>query len=237
MLVVDDLHVHLGRSHVLQGVSFRAEAREITALLGRNGVGKTTTLRTIMGLLRPSRGRIAWDDDDLGRLSPDRIVRRGLGWVPERRGNFATMTVSDNLRVAYHGASARWTERRDYVFGLFPILDTRQSQMAASLSGGEQQMLAIGKALITPRRFLLLDEPTQGLSPQVVEHLLGTLVTLRTQGVGVLLVEQNLEVALAVSDHVLLMEKGAIKVSSRRTDLDADTVVDLMGVRRRAAAG
>ena len=235
MLVIEDLHVHLGRSHVLQGVSLEARANEITALIGRNGVGKTTTLRAIMGLLRLSKGRVGWNGVDLASLSTDRIVRRGLGWVPDRRGNFHTMSVLENLRVAYFGPAREWKSRLAYIYKMFPILDERRHQMAGLLSGGQQQMLAIGKALITPRQFLLLDEPTQGLSPQVAHQLLRTLMQLRKDGVGLILVEQSLEAALSVSDHVLVMEKGTIKFAERRSETKLDTLVNLMGISRHSA--
>jgi branched-chain amino acid transport system ATP-binding protein len=231
VLTLDAVHVHLGRSHVLQGVSFCAAPTEVTALIGRNGVGKSTTLRAIIGLIRPTLGHVRWNESDLTTLSTNRIVQQGLGWIPEHRGNFRTLTVRENLRVSYGGPRAEWDARESYVYGLFPILRERRAQRAGSLSGGEQQMLAIAKALVTPRRFLLLDEPTQGLSPRIVEVLLETLTTLKRAGIGLLLVEQNLEAALAVSDRVLVMEKGVIKLDEPRRTVDLARLIDLLGAR------
>jgi branched-chain amino acid transport system ATP-binding protein len=214
-------------------VNFSAEANEITALVGRNGVGKSTTLRTIIGLIRPTTGHVRWNDAEMTELPTNRIVQRGLGWIPEHRGNFKTLTVRENLRVSYGGPRSDWDARETYVYGLFPILRERHAQRAGSLSGGEQQMLAIAKALITPRTFLLLDEPTQGLSPQIVEVLLTTLTALRKDGIGLLLVEQNLEAALAVSHRMLVMEKGAIRLDALSRDVDLERLIDLLGARRQ----
>ena len=226
LLEVEDLHVHLGQSHVLQGVSFNVREGGVTALLGRNGVGKTTTLRAILGLV-DRRGRVSLEGRDLTSLPTHRIVRRSVGYVPEGRDIFAGLTVEENLRLAERDAEPRY----DLVYDLFPELRTRGRQAAGTLSGGQQQMLAIARALLNDNRLLLIDEPTKGLSP-----LLVTEVALALERVSelttVLLVEQNLGVVQRVARDAVVLDTGrVVHVGPARELLDdKPTVQRLLGV-------
>ena len=204
VLAVDDLHVHLGESHVLQGVSFEVEEGTVTALLGRNGVGKTTTLRGIMGLV-PRRGRVALDGDDITRLPTHSVVRRGVGYVPEDRDVFAGLTVEENLRLAERDASPRY----DLVYDLFPELRERGSQRAGTLSGGQQQMVAIARALLNDNRLLLIDEPTKGLAPFLVTQVADVLAR-ASEIATILLVEQNLGVVRRIAGDAVVLDQGRV---------------------------
>jgi branched-chain amino acid transport system ATP-binding protein len=204
LLVVDGLDVYLGGSHVLQGVSFEVPDGGVTALLGRNGVGKTTTMRSILGLVE-HRGRVSIAGDEVGRQRTDRIVRRGVGYVPEDRDVFASLTVQENLRLAERNGKARY----DLVFGLFPELEQRAAQRAGTLSGGQQQMLAIGRALLNENRLLLIDEPTKGLAPLLVTEVAKALAK-AAEISTVLLVEQNLGVVRRLADQVVVLDVGRV---------------------------
>jgi branched-chain amino acid transport system ATP-binding protein len=204
LLEVEGLEVFLGGSHVLKGVSFAVPEGSVTALLGRNGVGKTTTIRAIMGLSE-RRGRITLEGTDLTRERTDRIVRRGVGYVPEDRDVFATLTVEENLRLAERNGSARY----DLVFDLFPELRHRVGQRAGTLSGGQQQMLAIGRALLNENRLLLIDEPTKGLAPLLVTEVAKALEK-AAEITTVLLVEQNLGVVRRIADQVVVLDVGQV---------------------------
>jgi branched-chain amino acid transport system ATP-binding protein len=204
LLEVDGVDVFLAGSHVLKAVSFGVPEGGVTALLGRNGVGKTTTMRAIMGL-SDRRGRISLGGADLTRERTDRIVRRGVGYVPEDRDVFATLTVSENLRLAERNGSARY----ELVYDLFPELRQRGGQRAGTLSGGQQQMLAIGRALLNENRLLLIDEPTKGLAPLLVTEVAKALEK-AAEITTVLLVEQNLGVVRRIADQVVVLDVGRV---------------------------
>ncbi len=204
LLSVHDLHVYLGESHVLQGISFDVAEGGVTALLGRNGVGKTTTLRALLGLV-DRRGAIELAGDDIRRVPTHKIVRRGVGYVPEDRDVFAALTVEENLRLAERDAEPRY----DLVYDLFPELRERGKQAAGTLSGGQQQMLAIGRALLNENRVLLVDEPTKGLSPLLVTEVAQVLERV-SELTTVLLVEQNLGVVQRVARHAVVLDTGRI---------------------------
>jgi branched-chain amino acid transport system ATP-binding protein len=206
MLRLEALHTYYGRGHILQGVDLDVAEGQIAAVLGRNGVGKTTTLRSIVGLTRPRSGKVLLAGRDVAGWAPHRIVRLGVGYVPEGRMIFPDLTVVENIQVAQRVAARQWTIER--LFEIFPALAERRRSKGAQLSGGEQQMLAVARALVTDPRIILLDEPSQGLAPLVVEELVRLIRRLRGEGVSFLLVEQNLRLAEAVADVVYVMVKG-----------------------------
>jgi branched-chain amino acid transport system ATP-binding protein len=200
-----------GESHVLHGVSFTLAAGKVLALLGRNGAGKTTCMSSIIGFLPPRSGEIRLFGDSISRLAPETIARRGVGFVPQGRRIFPTLTVRENLVVATHsraGAPAPWTLER--VVGLFPRLKERLQQVAGSLSGGEQQMLAIGRALMGNPRVLLMDEPSEGLAPMIVAEVGRIIARLKGEGQSILLVEQNVKLALDLADDVVILNTGRV---------------------------
>jgi branched-chain amino acid transport system ATP-binding protein len=205
MLRLEAVHAFYGAGHILHGVDLSIARAKVTAVLGRNGVGKTTTVRTIMGLV-PARGRVWLGDDDIAGWPPHRIARAGVAYVPEGRLIFPDLTVVENIRVAERVPAKQWTLRR--LFGLFPALAERARNKGAQLSGGEQQMLAVARALATDPKVMLLDEPSQGLAPLVVRELARVIARLREEGVTVLLVEQNLKFAESVADEVAMLVKG-----------------------------
>lgn len=228
LLEVEGIYAHYHYAPVLQGISLQLDAGEIVSIFGRNGAGKTTTLRTIMGWLRPSQGNITFGGEAIGGLSPDRIFRRGIAFIPEDRRIFATLTVEENLAL---GLFTRWhsgaEQRRhlDRVFGLFPRLRERRHQLGKTLSGGEQQMLAIGRALVGTPRLLLIDEPSEGLAPMIVNEIFESLAGMRDEGIALLLVEQNVRRAAAISNLCYLMEKGRIIMQGASSELMADDSV------------
>jgi branched-chain amino acid transport system ATP-binding protein len=204
LLSVRDLHVHLGQSHVLQGVTFDVREGGVTALLGRNGVGKTTTLRAILGLV-PRRGSVELEDRELAGMPTHRIVQRSVGYVPEDRDVFTGLTVAENLRLAERDASPRY----DLVYELFPELEQRAAQRAGTLSGGQQQMVAIARALLNDNRVLLVDEPTKGLAPALVAEVARVLERL-AELTTVLLVEQNLGVVRRIAQDAVVLDQGRV---------------------------
>ena len=206
MLRIDGLHTYYGHGHILQGVDLEVPPGRIAAVLGRNGVGKTTTLRSIIGLASPRSGRILLGDKDVAGWPPHLIVRVGVGYVPEGRMIFPDLTVVENIQVAQRVPAKQWSMER--LFTLFPSLAERRRNKGSQLSGGEQQMLAVARALVTDPKVMLLDEPSQGLAPMVVEELTRLIARLRDEGVSLLLVEQNLKLAEAVADVVYVMVKG-----------------------------
>ena len=208
MLQLDDLHTYYGASHILQGVTLTLEAGSVAAVLGRNGVGKTTTMRTIMGLTPPTRGRVSLDGREITRFPPHLVARAGIAYVPEGRMIFPDLDVIENIKVAARKPPQRWTMER--LLDLFPSLRERASNKGSQLSGGEQQMLAIARALVSDPAVVLLDEPSQGLAPKVVRELAEIIQRLREEGVAVLLVEQNLKLAERVADRMFIMVKGRI---------------------------
>ena len=229
LLEVSALHARYNYAPVLQGVSFTVDAGEIASIFGRNGAGKTTTLRTIMGWLRPSEGTIAFGGESIGGLSPDRIFRRGIAFIPEDRRIFATLSVEENLML---GLFSRWgmsaSDRRrhfDRVVHLFPRLRERRRQLGKTLSGGEQQMLAIGRALIGEPKLLLVDEPSEGLAPMIVNEIFEALGRMRDEGIALLLVEQNVRRAAAISGSCYVMGKGRIVVQGAPSVVMADEAV------------
>jgi branched-chain amino acid transport system ATP-binding protein len=208
MLRLEDLHTYYGHGHILQGVTLEVSSGQIAVVLGRNGVGKTTTLRSIVGLAPPRQGKIFLDGEDVARRAPHFVARRGVGYVPEGRIIFPDLSVVENIQVAQRTRATQWPMER--LFGLFPSLAERRGNMGSQLSGGEQQMLAIARALATDPKVILLDEPSQGLAPLVVEELGRLILRLHDEGVSILLVEQNLKLAEAVADVVYVMLKGKI---------------------------
>jgi branched-chain amino acid transport system ATP-binding protein len=226
LLEVRDLHVRLGGSHVLQGVAFDVPEGAVTALLGRNGVGKTTTLRALLGLV-PAEGRIRLGGSEITNEPTHRIVRRGVGYVPEDREVFATLTVAENLELARRNGSARFP----YVYELFPELKQRAGQAAGTLSGGQQQMLAIARALLNENRILLVDEPTKGLAPLLVTEVARALERVCEEST-VLLVEQNLAVVRRVAEHVVVLDSGRVVHAGPARELldDRGRVHQLLGV-------
>ncbi len=221
MLEVEGIHTYYGPSHVLHGVSLRVAPGEAVALLGRNGAGKTTMIRSIVGFTPPRAGRIVFDDRPIHRWPAYRIARQGIALVPQGRRIFGPLSVRENLLL---GARADgWT--LDRVFELFPRLRERQEQGGGTLSGGEQQMLAIGRALLTNGRLLLLDEPSEGLAPLIVREIGGILSRLKGERLSLLLVEQNYHLALRVADRVYVMNKGQIVYDGTPASLETDEEV------------
>ena len=226
MLKVDDLHVYYGAIHALKGVSFAIERGELVTLLGANGAGKTTTLKTLSGLLRPRHGSVELDGEALDRLEAHDIVHRGVAHVPEGRKVFPRFTVLENLRIgAYARARDALAPELEFVCEMFPRLKERQKQYAGTLSGGEQQMLAIGRALMTKPRLLLLDEPSMGLAPKIVEQILENIRTINNAGVTVLLVEQNAAMALAISHRGYVLETGTVILEGTAGELAGNDLV------------
>ena len=226
MLVVDQIHTYYGLAHVLQGVSLEVGDREIVALLGRNGAGKSTTLKSIMGITPPSRGGITLDGRSLVGMPVHLLARQGIGWVPEERRIFPQLSVQENLKVALLAKRpADPAAALGSMYEMFPRLRERARQEGRSLSGGEQQMLALARALISLPRLLLVDEPTQGLAPNLVAGIAASLKRIREQGLSVLLVEQNAKVALELADRVYLIDHGVIQFCGTADELRADEAI------------
>ena len=228
MLRLQDVQAFYGKSHVLHGVTLEVDGGQVVGLLGRNGVGKSTTLKAIMGLVAVQSGSITFAGQDLRRQKPHRIPRLGIGYVPEDRRIFPGLTVLDNLRTGFDrpGASgARTEELLEQAYASFPRLKERRQQVAGTLSGGEQQMLAIARAMMLDPQIILLDEPTEGLMPRLVGHIREIIEVLRKTNVSILLVEQNVPMTLAVSDRVYLMERGAIRHEAPAGELSVDDAV------------
>lgn len=220
MLEVEDLHVYYGEIHALKGISLRVAQGEIVALLGNNGAGKTTTLKTISGLLRPRTGQVLLEGRPIHQLPPHEIVARGVAQSPEGRKVFNRLTVTENLEMgAYLRDDSAVREDIDRVFELFPRLRERRVQVAGTLSGGEQQMLAMGRALMARPRILLLDEPSMGLAPILVEQIFETVADINRQGTTILLVEQNAAIALSVAHRGYVLETGGIVLTGGAAEL------------------
>jgi branched-chain amino acid transport system ATP-binding protein len=219
-LEVRGVHTFYGSSHILQGISLAVRPGSVVALLGRNGAGKTTLIRSIMGLTPPRRGEILFRGRSLAHLPPERIARLGLGLVPQGHRIFASLTVQENLAViARGGGTGRWTA--DAAFRLFPRLRERHAQFAGTLSGGEQQMLAIARSLVANPELLLMDEPSEGLAPQIVREVGRVIGRLKEEGLSTLLVEQHIRSALRVADYVYVMSRGQIVYEGTPADLRA----------------
>jgi branched-chain amino acid transport system ATP-binding protein len=224
MLNLENINAYYGDSHILHGVSFAVRPGEVVCLLGRNGAGKTTTILTVMGYLQPRPGRIRFKDRDIAGLPPYAIARLGFGFVPQERGIFPSLTVRENLTVfARTGGKDYWTLRR--IFDLFPVLHARERNLGFQLSGGEQQMLSIARALMLNPALLLLDEPSEGLAPMIVQQIVEVLARLKREGLAILLVEQNLRTAFAVGDRHHVMNKGEICFTGSSAELEGNDFV------------
>ncbi|MDU8929884.1 ABC transporter ATP-binding protein [Alisedimentitalea sp. MJ-SS2] len=223
MLEVTGLTARYGRAQILNGVSLDLKGHEVVALLGRNGAGKTTTMKCIMGLLETKTGEIRYDGQSLMKLPPHMICRAGLGYVPEERRIFPDLTVEENLEVGQRPAredAPEWS--REHLFELFPNLAERRSNLGKQLSGGEQQMLTIARTLMGNPKAVLLDEPSEGIAPVIVEQMARVIAELKSEGLSVLLSEQNLHFARAVSDRAIIIEKGAVVYEGGFDELDAN---------------
>jgi branched-chain amino acid transport system ATP-binding protein len=207
LLRLEDIHAYYGLSHILQGISLSVGRGSVVSLLGRNGAGKTTTLRTILGLLRPKRGRVLFDGKEITGLRPDLIARKGVASVPEERDIFTHLSVEENLEIV-PARSRAWTLEK--VYAMFPLLEPLKKRRGGHLSGGEQQTLAIARAMLVGPKVLLLDEPSQGLAPIIVKEILEILRGLKSQGMSILLIEQKLDIALGLSDYVYFIDQGHI---------------------------
>ena len=226
MLVVTALQARYDRSQVLHAVSLTCDKGEVVCLLGRNGVGKSTTLKTVMGMLRPAGGDIRLDDESIAGLAPHDIARRGIGYVPEERLIFPDLTVLENLMMGdWRGARRGIGQELERIFDVFPRLADKRQQRGRTLSGGEQQMLAIGRALVAQPKLLLVDEPTEGLAPVIVHHLERTLTALARSGIAVLVVESKLAVARRIADRITVIAKGETVFHGRSQHLEANTDV------------
>ena len=222
-LQVEGIHTAYGLSQVLFGVSLEVKAGECIALIGRNGVGKTTTMRSIIGLTPPLRGRVVWKGQDIAGLGPHRICRLGIGFVPEDRRIFPELSVWENLDIARRtGAGGKTTWREEQVFALFPDLAGIRDRRGGVLSGGQQQMLTIARTLMGNPELLLLDEPSEGLAPLIVELLRQRVAELKSTGLSIVLAEQNLQFVMALADRVYILEKGEVRFTGTPADLQAD---------------
>jgi len=233
LLEVHDLHAGYGAIQALRGVSFQVDQGQVVSLIGANGAGKSTTLNTLSGLLRPSRGRILFDGQDITGWRPDQVTARGLVQVPEGRQVIATMTVLENLLLGGYRRDdpAGLQADLDDIFQRFPRLGERRSQKAGSLSGGEQQMLAVGRALMARPRLLMLDEPSMGLAPLLVNEVFALIADIKARGIPILLVEQNARKALQIADYAYVLERGMIaqEGEARRLRNDASMIAAYLG--------
>jgi branched-chain amino acid transport system ATP-binding protein len=237
LLEVTDLHAGYGRAEVLTGLNFALQAKQVVSVIGPNGAGKSTTLAALMGIL-PYRGRVVFDGQDLAGTTLEDRVMLGLALVPEKRELFGTMPVEDNLVLGGYRAMKQrvphWKREIERVYTLFPRLEERRTQLAGTLSGGERQMLAVGRALMSAPKLLMLDEPSLGLAPLVVRDIFGIIEWLRTEGTSILLIEQNARAALAVSDHGYVLETGAFALDGPAEVLahDPRVIETYLGARR-----
>jgi branched-chain amino acid transport system ATP-binding protein len=228
LVAVEDIHTYYGKSHILHGVSLNVGRGEVVGLLGRNGVGKSTTLKTIMGLVHPHQGKILLGGTPISGQPAHKLARLGIGYVPEDRRIFRLLTVMENLRTGLdrHGVTAeRKQELLDKVFAYFPVLAERRNQAGGTLSGGEQQMLAIARAMMLEPKIILLDEPTEGLMPRMVSQISQIIDVLHREGVAILLVEQNVPLTLEASERVYIMEKGAVRHHCAASELKVEDPV------------
>ena len=224
MLELRDIDAFYGDSHVLRGVSLAVGQGEVVCLLGRNGAGKTTTIHTIMGYLKPRSGRVVYEGRDIAALPPHAIARLGIGFVPQERRIFPSLTVHENLTVfARAPAAAPWTLAR--IYELFPRLRERERNLGFQLSGGEQQMLSIARALMLNPAFMLLDEPSEGLAPLIVREIISVLQRLKRDGLAILLVEQNLHTAMALADTTVVMNKGEVCFTGSPRELAGNDLI------------
>ena len=228
MLKLENIEVYYGHVHALKGVSLEVHEGELVSILGANGAGKTTTLMTISGIIRPRKGTVTYQNVDLTKLIPEGIVVQGIVQCPEGRRIFGSLNVMENLRMGAVRRKERDEVKNDleWVFNLFPVLKTRVHQTGATLSGGEQQMLAIGRALMAKPRLLMLDEPSLGLAPLVVQEIFKVIQQLHQQGVTILLVEQNARQAMAIADRCYLLETGQVALSGTAAELKSNIALE-----------
>nr|WP_205964437.1 ABC transporter ATP-binding protein [Ramlibacter agri] len=213
MLTLSGVHTHIGAYHILHGVDLVVPRGQLTMLLGRNGAGKTTTLRTIMGLWRASQGRITFGGEDIAQLPTPRIAELGVAYVPENMGIFADLTVKENMLLAARGArSVQQIDRNrlEWIFSLFPAVEKFWNHPAGKLSGGQKQMLAVSRAIVEPRQVLIVDEPSKGLAPAIINNMIDAFASLKQSGVTILLVEQNINFAKRLGDSVAVMDNGVV---------------------------
>src|SRR6478736_9261693 len=225
LIAVEDLHTYYGKSHILHGVTLHVRPGEVVGLLGRNGVGKSTTLKTIMGLVRPTEGSIRLEGAPITGMAPHKLARLGIGYVPEDRRIFRLLTVMENLRTGLDRQGVSDEKKQallDKVFNYFPVLGERRNQAGGTLSGGEQQMLAIARAMMLEPKIILLDEPTEGLMPRMVSQIRDIIGVLHRDGVAVLLVEQNVPLTLDAGQRIYIIEKGVVRHHAPAADLRAD---------------
>lgn len=232
-LELQDVNVYYGDSHIVQGASLFVSEKEVVSLLGRNGVGKTTTLKSIMGLVPARRGSIKFNREEISKAPPYKIARKGIGYVPEDRRIFPDLTVKEHLNIALRrNVRNRIVNGIDDIYGYFPILKDRQSNKGSQLSGGEQQMLAIARALISNPTLLILDEPSEGLAPLIVATITDVIVNIKNIGLSVLLTEQKIEMVISISDRYYIMEKGMIcyEGTTEQLSQNTDVVKKYLGV-------
>jgi len=225
LVFVEDVHTYYGKSHILHGVTLQVAPGEVVGLLGRNGVGKSTTLKTIMGLVLPSQGQVMLEGAPITGLAPHRLARLGIGYVPEDRRIFRALTVMENLRTGLDRAGVTEEKRKallEKAFSYFPRLAERRSQAGGTLSGGEQQMLAIARVMMLEPKIILLDEPTEGLMPRMVSQISQIIDVLHKEGVAILLVEQNVPLTLEASQRVYIMEKGVVRHHCAASEIKVD---------------
>ncbi len=234
MLRVSSLHVHYGSAHVLHGVNIEVGAGQIVCLIGRNGAGKSTTLKAIMGLAPATSGEIAFDEQRIDAMAAHRVARMGVAYVPEDRRPFGSLSVEENIRVAAQASPHSDANGVREALAFFPVLEERAGQLAGSLSGGEQQMLVIARALVARPRLILLDEPTEGLAPSLVRSIRDGIMKTRTHGLSILLVEQNLSLALEVGDYFYVLSRGFVAFEGTSAELLAreDVIAEHLGVGR-----
>jgi branched-chain amino acid transport system ATP-binding protein len=228
LVTVEDIHTFYGKSHILNGVSLKVGAGEVVGLLGRNGVGKSTTLKTIMGLVNPSQGKVLFEGKPITGMPSHKLARLGIGYVPEDRRIFRLLTVMENLRTGLDRAGVTEEKKKqllDKAFAFFPRLAERRTQAGGTLSGGEQQMLAIARAMMLEPKIILLDEPTEGLMPRMVSQIREIIDVLHKEGVAILLVEQNVPLTLEASQRVYFMEKGAVRHQAAASALSVNDPV------------
>ena len=225
VLTLQGVHTHIGAYHILHGVDLAVPRGQVTMLLGRNGAGKTTTLRTIMGLWRASQGSVQWQGRDITRLATPRIAQLGIAYVPENMGIFADLTVQENLVLAARGArSAQHIDsaRLQWIFQLFPAVEKFWHHPAGKLSGGQKQMVAVARAIVEPRELLIVDEPSKGLAPAIINNMIDAFDQLKKSGVTILLVEQNINFAKRLGDSVAVMDNGRVVHAGSMAQLAAD---------------
>lgn len=228
MLTVKDMHTYYGESHILHGVSLEVKQGNVSALLGRNGMGKTTTIHSIMGLVPPKKGKVIFDGKEIQGKPSYQISKAGIGLVPQGRRIFPNLTVKENLLTTYRPEADGWNLEK--IYEMFPRLKERQTSMGGNLSGGEQQMLSIGRALMTNPKLLLLDEPSEGLSPLMVREVIKIIKKLKESGMSMLLVEQNLAMAAELSDEIYILNKGTVVFKGKTEQFDQEVKQKFLSV-------